>query len=664
MKALILFALVCTASAQLPVARLTSIYPPSAQIGVATEIAVAGSDLDDLKELRFSTPGIAASLKDGSHFTITASTNVAPGIYDARVIGRFGASNPRAFVIGAEPQVANAGTNKSFASSQRIEINSAVVGRSAAATMDSFKFKAAKDQSLTFQCESRRIDSRMEPVLTLLDSSGKELKHARAAILEHTFAADGEFFLKLHDSQFRGGDDYWYRLAILPRSANDFPFPPLLENLADKSVTESEGTNIAQITLPAEIEGRFYPKGDLDTYQFEATKGDVWWIEVFSQRLNQNTDSFAVLQRVTKNEKGEESLADVSELSDSDANAGGVEFNTATRDPAGRFEVKETGTYRLKIRDLFAANISDPRRAYRISIHKENPTYTLVAYPPASPPLNKDAKEASPSGAFLRRGDNLPIRVLALRRDGHTADIDVAVEGLPTGVTALPCKIKSGANEGVLILNSAEDAPAWTGPVRIMSNGKEARYGSLLWHVPDYNNEAIQKRLTPELLLSVSGAEVAPLAIKVEKLEAAANAKVNVPIQILRRHEFNNPLKFTALIEPRKEFEADGKATNATLEVDLAAQKVSPGLYTFPIYATSPGRYRRITPEEAKATEEEIKKLKNSLAAAEAAKKEGINNQIKALEGRIAYRDLTATIYGGITVNVTNPPAAAVSKAP
>ena len=65
------------------------------------------------------------------------------------------------------------------------------------------------------------------------------------------------------------------------------------------------------------------------------------------------SDPFALIQRVTKNDKGEEQISDVQEMYDNDQNAGGNEFNTTTRDPAYRFEVKEAGTYRVKLRDLF-----------------------------------------------------------------------------------------------------------------------------------------------------------------------------------------------------------------------------------------------------------------------------------------------------------------------
>ena len=90
-----------------------------------------------------------------------------------------------------------------------------------------------------------------------------------------------------------------------------------------------------------------------------------------------------------------------------------------------------------------------------------------------------------------------------------------------------------------------------------------------MWNVADYSNEAVSSQLTDELVLAVSGAELSPLAIAAgseKPVEGVVDSKVTIPFTIVRRGEFNNPLKFKALVEPGKEreFEADGKATNAT----------------------------------------------------------------------------------------------------
>ena len=48
---------------------------------------------------------------------------------------------------------------------------------------------------------------------------------------------------------------------------------------------------------PCEIAGQFFPAGDVDCFTFDAKKGDVFWIEVFSQRLGLPTNPFLLVQR-------------------------------------------------------------------------------------------------------------------------------------------------------------------------------------------------------------------------------------------------------------------------------------------------------------------------------------------------------------------------------
>lgn len=666
MKALLLFAFVASTWAQLPVARLNTLFPPGAQAGVPVEVVASGADLEDPRELRFSDPRIKGVLKSapngGAAFTVTASTNVPPGIYDAVFVGRFGASNPRPFVVSSGPEFR-------FPKDQELPTGGTINGRfTSGSAADSVKIRLKKDERISARALTTEIDSRAEPWLFLLTTNGKERARAkRNETLRFQAPDDGEYYLKIQDSQYRGGEEFFYRLTVMLEPSNDSESTSLNTNsipqaLAAAPLIIRTNHELMNVAVPCEIQGSFYPKANVDAYQFETDKDNVYWVEVFSHRLGLNTAPFVLVKRVEKNDKGEEKISDVREMYGEDRNVGGNEFNTSTRDPAYRLEAKAGATYRLQVRDLFSQNISDPRRVYRLSIHKESPDFSLLAYFPAPPPLNKDSKEINAHGAFLRRGDSIPIRVLSSRRDGYDGEIEISAEDLPAGLTVAPAKIKSGANETFLIVSSAEDAPAWTGPLHIIGKAKdlkrEARYGTVVWNVGDYNNEPVISHLAHELVLNVSGAEVAPLAIRSEKsTDVIAGAKTNLTIAISRRHEFNNPLKFKALLEPPVEFEVDGKATNATFEVDLNKHKLAAGAHTFAVYATSPGRYRRITPEEAKTTEAEIKKLKDSLPAiTEPPKKEAINNEIKALEARLQYRDITATVYASVALNVLPAP--------
>src|SRR5262245_55608820 len=94
-------------AAQLPVARITSLFPPGGKAGSSMEVTVAGNDLDDSTRLWFSKPVLtsaqmppAAGGPEPGKFMVTIASNTASAACDARVVGRFGISNPRAFVVG------------------------------------------------------------------------------------------------------------------------------------------------------------------------------------------------------------------------------------------------------------------------------------------------------------------------------------------------------------------------------------------------------------------------------------------------------------------------------------------------------------------------------------------------------------------------------------
>jgi len=408
---------------------------------------------------------------------------------------------------------------------------------------------------------------------------------------------------------------------------------PVLLSLATGPVVREQQPNdqpaqAQRISPPCEYVGQFYPPGDRDWVTFEAKKGDVYWVEVFSQRLGLPTDPFALIQRVAKNDKGEEKVSDVKELYDTDSNMGGPDYKTATRDPSGRFEVSENGTYRIQVRDLFNRFQADPRLVYRLSIRKETPDFRLVsaAQPPPSP--NKDAKEALLWTPLLRRGETMPIKVMAFRRDNFNGDIELKIKNLPAGVLCNEARIEKDKSFTLLMLTATEDAAGWVGPITIVGKAKigdaevarETRGATVNWTVTDYNTEAIQSRLTSDFVLAVSGVESAPISVDASESklwETSEAGKLKIPFTLTRRADFNANLKLKALglaaLEKLKEIEVDGKATNAAVEIDLTEHKIPAGTHSFYLQTQTPGKYRN-NPEAAKAAEEALKQAEKSVA--------------------------------------------------
>ena len=340
-------------------------------------------------------------------------------------------------------------------------------------------------------------------------------------------------------------------------------------------------------------------------------------MEALSHRLGWPTDpspSFNESPRTTRREAG----GDVQGIVGRWDNIGGPEFNTATRDLQGRFEARETGTYRLQIRDLFNTAESDPRFGYRLSIRKESPDFRMVALPQPPPPISRDKKEALPWVPFLRKGETIAVKVLAFRRDNFNGEIQLSVEGLPAGVHSHDAKIESGKSAGLILLTADEKAAGWVGLVRVLGKARiggtdivrEAREGGATYSVPDYNNEPVQARIGGGMMLGVSEKETAPiwLASVEDKLcEISLAGKLQIPLKVARRGDFNDSVKLKAAglpaLDPAKEIDVNAKTNETLLTLDLTQLKIPVGTHSIYLETQSKGRYRRMTSEDVKTLE-------------------------------------------------------------
>ena len=123
--------------------------------------------------------------------------------------------------------------------------------------------------------------------------------------------------------------------------------------------------------MPCEFVGQFAPRGTPDWIQFDAKKGEAYVIELISQRLNLATDPYFLLQRVVKNDKGEEQVSDVTGRTTARRMSVRRPLQPDVERSGVRFEVPDDGTYRVLVRDLYARD--DARDVYRLSIRTPAP---------------------------------------------------------------------------------------------------------------------------------------------------------------------------------------------------------------------------------------------------------------------------------------------------
>lgn len=253
--------------AQLPQAKLYSLFPPGAQAGTTVELKITGGeDLDEVDSLYFTHPGITAEQKaadpaaqpmpptegegrrgrrgrrrggDGGAppadqtFVVTVAAEVPPGVYEVAAMGRFGGTNVRSFVVGARPEINETEGNNEPTSASPLEPGKVVNGRMDGGTdVDWFKFTGATGQRIVFNVAAASVDSRIDPVLEIYDSTARRrLRTARSVRKEDPYLvfdvpADGEYLLRLYDRQFRNGNEYVYRLIAHTGPQIAFVLPP------------------------------------------------------------------------------------------------------------------------------------------------------------------------------------------------------------------------------------------------------------------------------------------------------------------------------------------------------------------------------------------------------------------------------------------------------
>lgn len=745
--------------AQLPVARLTSVFPSGAQTGTTPILTVQGSDLDGPERLVFSDPRIFGipSTNGPAQFQVVIPPDARPGVLDVRFVGRFGISNPRAFVVDSLPEMQAGPDHRSTNQAFELPLDTIVNGRATANARTWFRTRFVANQRCVYQVQSRSIDSRLEPVLTLQGAAGNELARSHRGFLEFQAAAEGFYLLALHDVTFRGGDDFTFRLvastgpyldaampgALDPGKAQpvtlygrnlpggkpsafsgidgrplesrevtlEAPEPEAFGDTASprpsaatspgtwwRWATESHRSNplffaaslgstspmvdagdspLRTIQPPVELWSRFGSRQKPGGVTLEARKGEIWWIEVFSERLGFNTDPQVVVQRAIKHSDGTGGWVDVADFQDLDSNFGTPGYPTTSRDAAGRVEIPENGLYRVTVLDAFHALATQPRLPYRLVIHTPVPHFQLVMHPVAPPSADPNQRPAHAWTTFLRRGETIPIRVLAFRREGFDGEIELSATNLPVGVTATPTRLYAGQNTATVLLQASDDAPPWVGAISVdgrSGNGAEmlrrrASAASILWNVGDFNIEPVLSRPTRGLYAAVSAHESAPVVLAAgasSSIEAEEGAAVSIPLRIARQGEFKGELKLKTYghpeLEKLGELVVPANATNATLEIKLSERKLPVGRHSLYLQGLTQGKYRN-QPEAVALATRELEAASEALKAAsveEKAKAEAAKGAAearkKAAEEKAQPRDVTLLVTSA-PIHLTVKPA-------
>lgn len=433
------------------------------------------------------------------------------------------------------------------------------------------------------------------------------------------------------------------------------PVPVVLEQEPN-----SDPQSAQELKLPCEVDGQFYPTGDMDWYSFEAKKGDTFLIDVISSRMGCPTDPFLFVEaappgptpdeqasqseqpgrrwgrRLALLQSSAQSLAQVDDPPERN-NLIGRSLDYSSDDPTYRFVAPNDGRFRLMVRDNFNTGLADPRRVYRLQIRPESPDFRVYVCPEQVKTDNNQVRLAS---VVLRRGDITWLKVVVDRVEGFAGEVVVSAEGLPEGVTAREVIFGPSQSQAWLAFEAASESAAWVGPIRVIGRAqiqgqqisRVARPTSITWGTNNLQQDRPEFRLTSDLYLSVISDE-APATVQAgdnQVYETSLGGTLEIPIRVTRRATFQEALKLVALNIPNElkpgDVNIDANANEATLKFAATNNNAKPGTYTFYLRADSKCKLVR-NPESVARVEQQQKLLEQTVSQ--------LNEKVKATEANV-----------------------------
>lgn len=258
-----------TGGATLFPATLSSLSPTGAMRGQTVRFTLHGALISDAVGVYFDDPAITGQIvtpPDPNRGVLRVDVTLGPtariGLHRVFVQTPHGTTGAVTFAVGDWPEAAQTEPNNTPEAAQQIALPCTIVGAiDQAGDTDCFRFEAQAGEELVFEVVAQPLRSRLQPVLALLDASGRTLAESQPRIgrpdvlLGYRFDRAGIYVLQLRDYENAAGADVHYRL-----NAGAFPVATAVFPLGIQKGTTAEvqvkgfnlGGSTARVQAPTE----------------------------------------------------------------------------------------------------------------------------------------------------------------------------------------------------------------------------------------------------------------------------------------------------------------------------------------------------------------------------------------------------------------------------
>lgn len=466
MKALALLSVTTALLAQ-PV--LTSLQPRGAQKGRPFVLTVVGRNLTEGGRIWSTLPATFTPLgSDSTTFLVEPTRDIPAGVYPIRLETPEGISNIQLFTIGTFPEYTEDESKPGALPNSNDTVETAQPLPSAPFVMngtlkgperDLYRLSAKAGEKRVIEVEARRCGSAIDPVIEILDGSGKPVARsedgpligldARVAV---TFPRDGFYYIVVRDARYSSQAANFYRLKVgaydyatelfpLGGKRGEFVTASLGAHKIQADLTHADpGAKLTFVNLPeaaalpvpfaigddpevtepvtkpvdapVTINGRIAKPGEVDRYQLRVTPGEALILRM--QALDLGTSKLMAVMTVL-DEKGKPLARSGDEPLAEDVY--NVNQSRTASDPILRVQAPaDASTLTVTVEDL--ALRGGPNYAYRLNIQKLAQDFRVV--------LNTPYVNIPAGGSAV-----VPVTV---QRQGYDGEIQLRIPNAPKGL--------------------------------------------------------------------------------------------------------------------------------------------------------------------------------------------------------------------------------------
>jgi hypothetical protein len=502
-----LFAVATLSSAAYP--EFSATIPNGGPRGAEWKLTVTGSRLADFESLMFFSPGITQKSvekveNNKVQLTIAVAPDVPLGNHLLRIRTKSGISHVRQFFVGPFPNLDEKEPNSEMEAAQPITFNQTIEGVVLSEDVDYYKITAKKGQRISVEADGLRLGyTTFDPYIAIIDKDRFEKAFSDDTILHRqdgycSFVAeyDGDYYVMIRESSYRGGGNNYYRLHVgsfrrpdvlypaggkvasttkvrfiekdstfeeevkLPNetdpgfmllsktqepapSGNPFrlvDFDNLLEAEPNDEQAKATASSIGE---PIALNGIIERPGDVDYFKVPFKKGQQVVLQAYAQSLGSPLDSVVNVY----NEKGN--------------GLGGNDDGGGRRrlDSKQTLNIPADGDYFIRVTDHLERG--GPNFVYRLELVASQPQLTF-----ASPHYSVNDSQYRQFMAIPKGGRMVLLQNFT--RSAVNGDFKFEASGLPTGVKLLTQLAPKDQPGMPLMFEAAADAPIGAAVVPIV----------------------------------------------------------------------------------------------------------------------------------------------------------------------------------------------------